>query len=167
MTFSELTSSASAPLAGILELPNDAADLPVSAAVQAIESSGFIMGLDAVSIVIATMIGYVGVLIMAYGCIRALWEFLTSGKNHDHKLPMIRVHLGKHLALGLEFLVGKDIVESIVHPTWDDLGKLGAIIILRTIVTIFLSRELHEAKDELEVESKELSLEKKRVRIGK
>jgi uncharacterized membrane protein len=51
------------------------------------------MGLDAVSIIIATMIGYVGVLIMAYGCVRALYEFLMSGRNHDHKLPMIRVHL--------------------------------------------------------------------------
>ena len=167
MTFSELTSSAAAPLAGILQLPNDATNRPVSAAVKAIESSGFIMGLDAVSIVIATMIGYVGVLIMAYGCIRALWEFLTSGKSHDHKLPMIRVHLGKHLALGLEFLVGKDIVESIVHPTWDDLGKLGAIIILRTVVTIFLSRELKEVENELDVESKELALEKRRGKMGK
>lgn len=167
MTFSELTSSASAPLAGILQVPANAPERPVSAAVEAIESSGFIMGLDAVSIVIATMIGYVGVLIMAYGCVRALWEFLMSGRSHDRKLPMIRVHLGKHLALGLEFLVGKDIVESIVHPTWDDLGKLGAIIILRTVVTIFLSRELKEVEDELDVESKELALEQRRVKMKK
>jgi uncharacterized membrane protein len=67
----------------------------------------------------------------------------------------------------LEFLVGKDIVESIVHPTWDDLGKLGAIIILRTVVTIFLSRELKEVEEELNVESKELALEKKRSGMGR
>lgn len=125
-------------------------------------SNAFTIGLDALSIAIATMIGYVGVFIMAYGCIRSLYEFLISGKEREHQLPMIRVHLGKHLALGLEFLVGKDIVETIVHPSWDDLGKLGAIILLRTVVTIFLSRELKEVEEELVVEEKELTLERQR-----
>jgi uncharacterized membrane protein len=163
MTFSEITSSA-APLSGILHLSQESSMRPVSPAIEAIESSAFIIG---VSIIIATLIGYIGVFIMAYGCLRALYEFLMGGGRHDHKLPMIRVHLGKHLALGLEFLVGKDIIESIVHPTWDDLGKLGAIIILRTVVTIFLSRELKEVKEELNIESKEIALEKKRAGMGK
>ena len=166
MTFSEITSSA-APLSGILHLSQESSMRPVSPAIEAIESSGFIIGLDGVSIIIATLIGYIGVFVMAYGCLRAVYEFLMSGRRHDHKLPMIRVHLGKHLALGLEFLVGKDIIESIVHPTWDDLGKLGAIIILRTVVTIFRSRELKEVEEELNIESKELALEKKRSGMGR
>ncbi len=151
----------------MMNLPQEPSTHVVSPAIHAIESSGFILGLDAVSIIIATLIGYIGVLIMTYGCLRALYEFLMSGKGHDHRLPMIRVHLGKHLALGLEFLVGKDIIESIVHPTWDDLGKLGAIIILRTVVTIFLSRELKEVEAELNLESKELALEKRRSGMGR
>lgn len=69
--------------------------------------------------------------------------------------------------MGLEFLVGKDIIESVVHPTWDDLGKLGAIIILRTVVTIFLSRELKEVEEEFKLESRKLSLEQRRARLGK
>ena len=131
-------------------------------ALETIESSPFIMGLDAVSIIIATIIGYVGVFIMAYGCMRALYDFIMNTGTREHKLPLVRMHLAKHLALGLEFLVGKDIVESIVHPTWDDLGKLGAIIILRTVVTIFLSRELKDVAEEISVENKELALEKRR-----
>ncbi|PIR49316.1 hypothetical protein COU79_05570 [Candidatus Peregrinibacteria bacterium CG10_big_fil_rev_8_21_14_0_10_54_7] len=80
---------------------------------------------------------------------------------------MIRIELGKHLALGLEFLVGKDIVESIVHPTWNDLGKLGAIIALRTVVTVFLSRELKEVEEELKVEGQELALEERRSKLAR
>jgi uncharacterized membrane protein len=166
MTFSELTSSVGSPIMGMMHLPAEQ-DLVANPSIEVLEASGFMVGLDAVSIIIATLIGYVGVFIMAYGCVRALYEFLMSGHSRDHKLPMIRVHLGKHLALGLEFLVGKDIVESIVHPSWDDLGKLGAIIILRTVVTIFLSRELKEVEEELKIESRQLSLEQRRARLGK
>jgi uncharacterized membrane protein len=129
-----------------------------SHAVEVVEQSSLVLGLDVVSVVVASVIGYIGVAVMTYGCFVSLYRFVvTRTKVHD-TLPMIRVNLGKHLALGLEFLVGKDIVESIVHPTWDDLGKLGAIIALRTVLTIFLSRELKEIQEELEVEKKELEI---------
>lgn len=157
-TFNDLSTTT----AGILRLSDQE---PVHAAVAAMQNNLFIVGLDALSILIATVIGYVGVLVMAYGCLRALYDFLLFTGSQEHKLPMVRIHLGKHLALGLEFLVGKDIVESIVHPTWDDLGKLGAIIVLRTVVTIFLSRELQSVEQEIKVEGKELALEKKRLRV--
>lgn len=166
MTFSELTSSVSPPLMGMMHLPEES-ERAVSASIVALERSGFIIGLDAVSIIVSTLIGYIGVFIMANGCLRAVYEFAMGGRGHDLRLPMIRVHLGKHLALGLEFLVGKDIIESVVHPTWDDLGKLGAIIILRTVVTIFLSRELKEVEEEFKLESRKLSLEQRRARLGK
>lgn len=108
--------------------------------------------LEGISVVIAGMIGYFGVFIMAYGGLKGAILFILSfirGKNH---LPEIRIDLGKHLALGLEFLVGKDIIESIIEPTWDDLGKLAIVIILRTIVAFVLSWELREVKEELEEE---------------
>ena len=52
--------------------------------------------------------------------------------------------------------MGKDIIETIVSPTWTDLGKLAAIVALRTVVTVFLSWELkaviHEVEEEQEME---------------
>lgn len=66
----------------------------------------------------------------------------------------IRIELGQHLALGLEFLVGKDIVDTIIDPSWEDLGKLGAIIIIRTVLSIFLARELKEVEEEMTMEEK-------------
>lgn len=107
---------------------------------------------EAISIFTAGIIGYIGVSIMAYGAIKSavLFVFTTvKGANH---LPYIRIDLGKHLALGLEFLVGKDIIESIIQPSWDDLGKLGAIIILRTFITLMLGWELRQIKAELELQ---------------
>jgi uncharacterized membrane protein len=168
MTFSELTAAAPENLANILHIGDAAMGAePYAQAVAALEGTPLVVGLDALSVIIATIIGYIGVSVMIYGCLRALYDFLIHTGKGEHRLPMIRINLGKHLALGLEFLVGKDIVESLVHPTWDDLGKLAVIIGIRTVVTIFLSRELKEVEQEINVERKELDLERKRARMGK
>lgn len=115
--------------------------------------------LDATSIFSSAVIGYIGVAIMLYGTIVAMMQFIHGSIFGKLRLSIVRVRLGKHLALGLEFLVGKDIIESIVHPTWDDLGKLGAIIALRTVVTIFLSREVKDVEAELHLEREEVELQ--------
>lgn len=109
-----------------------------------------LFGLDEVSFFMAEVIGFIGVAVMVYGCTNAAYRYVTCMMLHKvEELPYIRIILGKHLSLGLEFLVGKDIIESIVRPSWDDLGKLAAIIALRTAVTFMLSWELKELKEEI------------------
>ena len=96
------------------------------------------------SVVVAHAVGFIGVLIMAYGGLRSGGMFLFCVLKRQDHLANIRIELATHLALGLEFLVGKDIIETIIEPSWEDLGKLAAIVTLRTIVTIFLSWELKD-----------------------
>ncbi len=116
-------------------------------------NSSTILGLSEVSFIVAEIVGFIGVAIMAYGAFIAAKHFVLYSLQHRQDgLSRIRIEMGKHLALGLEFLVGKDIIESIVRPSWDDLGKLAAIIVLRTAVTFMLSWELKEVRDELEEE---------------
>lgn len=112
---------------------------------QMTHASGFHIG-----IFVSSVIGYIGVGIMTFGAFKNGWMFILSTLEGKNLLPVIRIDLGKHLALGLEFLVAMDIIESIIRPTWDDLGKLAVIVILRTFVTIFLTKEMEVAKDELE-----------------
>jgi uncharacterized membrane protein len=111
-----------------------------------------VSSLEAISIFAAGIIGYIGVSIMAYGAIKSAFHFILSTIRGTNHLPYIRIDLGKHLALGLEFLVGKDIIESIIHPSWDDLGKLAVIIALRIVITLMLSYELKEIGEELDEE---------------
>ncbi len=109
-----------------------------------------ILGLDEVSFFVAELIGFIGIAVITYGAVAASIHFLLATLyRHKSDLPWIRIEFGKHLALGLEFLVGKDIIESIVRPSWDDLGKLAALIALRTAVTFMLSKELKEIKEEI------------------
>jgi len=52
--------------------------------------------------------------------------------------------LGKYLVLALEFQVGADILSTAIAPSWEQIGKLGAIALIRTMLNYFLTRELAE-----------------------
>ena len=54
----------------------------------------------------------------------------------------IRLTLARWLALGLEFELAADILNTAVTPTWTDIEKLAAIATLRTALNYFLEREL-------------------------
>jgi uncharacterized membrane protein len=56
----------------------------------------------------------------------------------------IRLTLARYLALALEFQLGADILSTAVSPGWDQIGKLGAIAVIRTPLNYFLTREMRE-----------------------
>ena len=58
----------------------------------------------------------------------------------------IRLVLARYLAMALEFQLGADILSTAVAPTWNEIGKLGAIAVIRTTLNYFLSREMQEER---------------------
>ena len=62
----------------------------------------------------------------------------------------VRLTFGRALVLGLEFQLAADILGTAVSPSWDHLGKLGAIAVIRTFLNFFLTRELKEEEQELQ-----------------
>ena len=84
-------------------------------------------------------------LIIAFGALRAIWTYLRHvivPKAGTRQACMCRIQLGHSLSLGLEFLVGADILKTAVAPTWQDIGQLAAIIAIRTVVNFLLAWEL-------------------------
>ncbi len=59
----------------------------------------------------------------------------------------IRLELGRWLALALEFELAADILRTAVAPSWDEIGQLAAIIILRTALNYFLQKEIDKAAE--------------------
>lgn len=59
-------------------------------------------------------------------------------------LGRLRLTFGRWLALALEFQLGADVLATTVAPTFEALGKLGAIAIIRTFLNYFLNKELIE-----------------------
>jgi uncharacterized membrane protein len=48
--------------------------------------------------------------------------------------------------LGLEFELAADIIGSVISPTWEDIGELAAIAVIRTFLNFFLERDLENAE---------------------
>jgi len=55
-----------------------------------------------------------------------------------------RLGLARFLALGLEFQLAADIVATAFAPSWTQIGKLGAIAVIRTGLNYFLGCEMKE-----------------------
>jgi uncharacterized membrane protein len=67
---------------------------------------------------------------------------LFLNRQHFNSTEVIRLQLGRVLALGLEFTVASDILRTTVAPTHQDILNLGAIVLLRTLLNYFLEREI-------------------------
>jgi uncharacterized membrane protein len=62
----------------------------------------------------------------------------------------IRLFLGRYLALGLEFQLGADILGTAVAPTIAEVELLAAIVVIRTVLNYFLSKEIERERQEVE-----------------
>lgn len=71
---------------------------------------------------------------------------LFSRRQHIDSSEVIRLQLGRVLALGLEFTVASDILRTAVAPTRQDILNLGAIVLLRTLLNYFLEREIQQGE---------------------
>lgn len=89
----------------------------------------------------------VGAVIIAPGILSAGWLLLKAlSKGQTANFTAIRLTLARYLALALEFQLGADILSTAISPTWEQLGKLGAIAIIRTAFNYFLSREMRDER---------------------
>lgn len=67
------------------------------------------------------------------------WQSPPEAKEH------VRLRLGRWLALALEFELAADILRTAVAPTWNEIGQLAAIVVLRTALNFFLQQEIDKA----------------------
>lgn len=89
----------------------------------------------------------IGASIIGLGVIRAVYLFIGSLiKPHNEDFNHIRLTLARYLALALEFQLGADILSTAISPSWDQIGKLGAIAVIRTALNYFLTREMKEER---------------------
>jgi len=97
---------------------------------------------------ISTIIGIVAVLIISWGAIIIFFHFVKleifrfKGKKPYYERAILRHRFGSYLLLGLEFLIAADIILTITHPNLEEIAILGSIVVIRTIISYFLDKEM-------------------------
>ena len=99
--------------------------------------------------VIVEIIDLIGVAVLIFGFIKIFLKYLkTEFKNIAHTpfrmLQRIRCEMGIYILLGLDFLIVSDIIQTILDLNIEEIIKLSALILLRTIISYFLGKEIIE-----------------------
>ncbi len=106
--------------------------------------------------IISQIIGIASIVILIFGSLQAMVMFLSNewnrvnGKYDMEKIASIRIQLGQYLLLGFELLIVSDVIATIVEPTIDELIQVGGVVLIRTILSFFLNREI-EAQRKVKV----------------
>ena len=84
-------------------------------------------------------------LIIGISAVRALVSFFAiqnqSIKDRAIRKETIRIGLASGLLLGLDFVVGADVLRSILVPSPSELLVLGAVVGIRVVLSWSLMRE--------------------------
>lgn len=100
----------------------------------------------AVLLFIIHLLEWMGIMVIAFTAVRAF--FMYAFRKFDFSDENIKVMLTKALAVGLEFKLGAEILKTVMVQTLDEVAMLGAIVVLRVILTYVIHWEIqtHEKK---------------------
>ncbi|MBK3745717.1 DUF1622 domain-containing protein [Paraburkholderia aspalathi] len=83
---------------------------------------------------------------VAQACFNIIKVLLSHG-DEQQAARSVWMQLSRWLVAGLTFQLAADIIETATAPSWDDIGQLGAIAVIRTFLDFFLGRDQHEVRE--------------------
>lgn len=100
-------------------------------------------GVEWLRLVVETL----GALVIAAGVLVAVAGLVRNAiTTRDAGFTSIRLAFARYLTLALELQLAADILSTSVAPTWDRIGKLAAIAVIRTGLNYFLTKEIDMAR---------------------
>jgi len=97
---------------------------------------------------IATMVEAGAVAVIAVGSAEALYRLVkrvvVPASRSDLRPKTIWVKFAIWLILGLEFELAADVIRTSIAPSWDAIGQLAAIAVIRTFLNYFLEKDIEK-----------------------
>ncbi|MEX2365084.1 MAG: DUF1622 domain-containing protein [Pseudohongiellaceae bacterium] len=94
----------------------------------------------------AAIVEMLGISIITFIALYALLGALVQLLKKEDKETIfqeLRLYLGRGILLGLEFLIAADIIYTVVLDlTFESVGVLGAIVLIRTFLSFTIEVEL-------------------------
>jgi uncharacterized membrane protein len=86
------------------------------------------------------------ILLLALGVLEVAWRVVrrpSQWRDLD-RMKAIWLLFASRILLALELTVAADIVRTAIAPTWNDIGQLAAIVVIRTVLNLFLERDIED-----------------------
>jgi uncharacterized membrane protein len=93
---------------------------------------------------------FVAVMVLVVGGLEALVGLVISFPHWRHLTAkkMVWVRFAGWILLALELTLAADIIRTAISPTWNEIGQLGAIAVIRTALALFLERDIDKYEAE-------------------
>jgi uncharacterized membrane protein len=103
---------------------------------------------------VAAGIDLLGILLLLIGAARFVGGVARAELRRDNDarvrgLNRERVELGRYILAGLELLIVSDIIHTALSLLLADLLFLGLLVLIRSLISFFLERELGGLRDDL------------------
>lgn len=87
----------------------------------------------------------IGTIIIIYGGLRAVAQIIFQEiLKKSYNLGEIRKELTNKILFGLEFYIIVAVFATMSNPSREDLSILGVIVLIRTVLGYFLTKEIKE-----------------------
>lgn len=103
--------------------------------------------------VVAEIIELFSVAVLIYGTIGCAKSFVVSrfkiktNKDNFTQTTVVKNNLASYILLSLEILIVADIISSIISPDAKDIAILAAIVVIRTVISYFLAKEIEDFRE--------------------
>ena len=103
-----------------------------------------------ITLTVSHAVEMLAAIIVGAAVLQVLWNYGKSFTKFNRTISKeaIRVQFGSSVAVALELMLGADVLATAVAPSWNDIGKLAAIAVIRTALNYFLERELRHINRE-------------------
>ncbi len=112
--------------------------------------SSFASGLKLVAEISSVVLIGAGLAVTLYFLVQIL-----ISKQKKRQYIQLRLSLGRFLVVALELQLAADIIGTAISPSWEQIGQLAAIALIRTFLNHFLNKDIEEEeKEKTETEKK-------------
>lgn len=95
---------------------------------------------------IISLLEVMGIFVVTWTAIKNFWRYLQNSfmkKNFE-----LQTNIARGLATGLEFKMGAEILKTVLVKDMSELYILGAVILLRALLSILIHLELKKKEEE-------------------
>lgn len=99
---------------------------------------------------IVTLIEFMALVLITLATVKLFFQgvrLLIRGDADGDQRRSIWLEYGRWLVAGLSVQLAADILESAIYTSWDSIGQLAAIAVIRTFLNYFLEKDIAEIRE--------------------
>ena len=100
--------------------------------------------------IISSLIDVAMIAIIAIGTARAFFRIASQLIRRRALATAVRdiwLHYAAWIVLALEFALAADLIDTVIAPSWEQIGKFGAIAVIRIALGFFLGKDIAEYRE--------------------